>query len=336
MSANMTETKERRRIYDLVVIGGGVNGVWIARDAVGRGLKVLLCEQDDLASATSSASSKLIHGGLRYLEQREFRLVRESLKEREIQRQNAHHLIHPMRFVLPVGPNSRPRWMLQLGLWLYDRIGGFQTLPKSNALDLTDTQYRGVLKTEFANGFVYSDCWVDDARYVVLNAVDAARRGAEICTRTRCIGARREGNRWRVELDTGEDENLEVRARAIVNAAGPWVSSVLTNVLGTNTSTSVKLVRGSHIVVPRLYDGDHAHILQADDRRVVFVMPFEGVFSLIGTTDVEVDAEEDGRIEPPHIDEAESVYLCDTLNQYFEKQISPEDVVWSFSGVRPL
>ena len=241
-----------------------------------------------------------------------------------------------MRFVLPVEPNSRPRWMLQLGLWLYDRIGGFQTLPKSETLDLGDTQYGAVLKSEFANGFAYSDCWVDDARYVILNAVDAARRGAEIWTRTRCVGAHREGNRWRVELDTGEDENLELRARAIVNVAGPWVSSVLTNVLGINTTTSVKLVRGSHIVVPRLYDGDHAHILQADDRRVVFVMPFEGAFGLIGTTDVEVGTKEDGKIEPPQIDEAESVYLCYTLNQYFEKQISPEDVVWSFSGVRPL
>jgi len=332
----MTEMRARRQVYDLVVIGGGVNGVWIARDAVGRGLTVLLCEQDDLASATSSASSKLIHGGLRYLEQREFRLVRESLKEREIQRQNAHHLIHPMRFVLPVGPNSRPRWMLQLGLWLYDRLGGFQTLPKSEALDFRATEYGGVLKSEFENGFVYSDCWVDDARYVVVNAVDAARRGAKICTRTRCVGARREGNRWRVELDAGVGENLEVRARAIVNAAGPWVSSVLTNVLGANTSTSVKLVRGSHIVVPRLYDGDHAHILQASDDRVVFVMPFEGTFSLIGTTDVEVDPEDEGKIEPPQIDESEIAYLCETVNQYFEKPISPEDVVWNFSGVRPL
>lgn len=336
MTANTIPVHERRRVYDLVVIGGGVNGVWIARDAAGRGLSVLLCEQDDLASATSSASSKLIHGGLRYLEQWQFRLVRESLKEREVLRQNAHHLIHPMRFVLPMGPNSRPRWMLKLGLWLYDRIGGYQSLPRSEEVNLESEDFGDVLKAEFKSGFCYSDCWVDDARYVVLNAADAARRGAEIRTRTRCVDAKREGNRWRVKMVGSDGEVQDVRCRALVNAAGPWVASFLANAVGANNGQEVRLVRGSHIVVPRLYAGNHAYILQASDKRVVFVLPFEGDFSMIGTTDVALDEETMSDIGTPEIDAGETAYLCDTVSQYFEKPVLPDDVIWSFSGVRPL
>lgn len=336
MTANPHPGQDSHRVYDLVVIGGGVNGVWIARDAAGRGLSVYLCEQDDLASATSSASSKLIHGGLRYLEQRQFRLVRESLKEREVLRQNAHHLIHPLQFVLPVGPNSRPRWMLKLGLWIYDRLGGYQSLPGSAEVDLTSADFAGALKPGFSSGFVYSDCWVDDARYVILNAVDAARRGAEIQTRTRCVDARREGNRWRVTVADRDGEEREVRCRALVNAAGPWVSSVLGNVLGITTKATTKLVRGSHIVVPRLYDGTHAHILQTDDNRVVFVLPFEADYSLIGTTDIAVAAEDFPADRGPAIDADEVEYLCDTVNRYFERPVSAGDVIWSYSGLRPL
>ena len=336
MAANGTTNGEDRHVYDLVVIGGGVNGVWIARDAAGRGLSVLLCEKDDLASATSSASSKLIHGGLRYLEQWQFRLVRESLKEREILLHNAHHLIHPLRFVLPLGPESRPQWLLKLGLWLYDRIGGRQSLPRSEAIDLSSDAYGDGLKTEFASGFVYSDCWVDDARYVILNAVDAARRGAKVLTRTECVGARRQANRWYVNLKEASGNALEVRARALVNASGPWVAAVLGSVLGANARATVRLVRGSHIVVPQLYTGDHAHILQGVDGRVVFVLPFEDKFHLIGTTDVAVEDSVTALPQIPKIDPAEVDYLCEAVNAYFEKSLTSSDVVWSYSGLRPL
>jgi len=318
------------------VIGGGVNGVWVARDAAGRGLSVLLCEQDDLANATSSASSKLIHGGLRYLEQRQFRLVRESLREREVLRENAHHLIHPMQFVLPVGPQTRPAWMLKLGLWIYDRLGGTRSMPRSEQIDLGAAEYGGILKDAFSQGFSYYDCWVDDARYVVLNAVDAARRGVKVRTRTKCVAARRESNRWNVTLRRADGEEEDIRCRALVNAAGPWVSSILRNVVGQNTASSIRLVRGSHIVVPQLYDGSHAHILQSPDGRVVFVLPFEGQYSLVGTTDVPMDETASGDWRPPPIDTAETDYLCDVVNDYFQKQTTPADVVWSFSGVRPL
>ena len=328
---------ERARIYDLVVIGGGVNGVWVARDAAGRGLSVLLCEQNDLASATSSASSKLIHGGLRYLEHYEFRLVREALQEREILLHNALHLIRPMRFVLPVTAAGRPPWMLRAGLWLYDHIGGRRSLPGTETLDLAAAPYAGTLKPELTRGFAYSDCWVDDSRFVVLNAVDAARHGAEILTRTRCLEARREGNRWRVRLRDARGTESEVRARALVNAAGPWVASVLSNVAGVNARAGIRLVKGSHIVVPRLYDGAHAFILQAPDGRVVFVLPFEGTYSMIGTTDVNVPGETYfNGAGAPQITPEETGYLCDTVNAYFTRPVGPEDVVWTFSGVRPL
>ena len=336
MSANPAERSANRQIFDLVVIGGGVNGVWVARDAAGRGLSVLLCEQDDLASATSSASSKLIHGGLRYLEQRQFRLVRESLREREVLRENAHHLIHPMQFVLPVGADSRPAWMLKLGLWIYDRLGGMSSMPRSAAVDLGSAEFDGILQNEFVEGFSYYDCWVDDARYVVLNAVDAARRGAKIRTRTKCTAARRESNRWRVTLRGMDGKDEEVRCRALVNAAGPWVSSVLENVVGQNTANAIRLVRGSHIVVPQLYDAAHAHILQSPDGRVVFTIPFEDRFTMVGTTDVTMDVAFTADWRPPSIDADETAYLCDVVNGYFRKQTSAADVVWSFSGVRPL
>ncbi len=319
-------------LYDLLVIGGGINGVCIARDAAGRGLRVVLCEQGDLAGATSSASSKLIHGGLRYLEHFEFRLVREALRERELLLANALHLIHPMRFVLPATPTGRPAWLVRCGLWLYDHLGGRRALPGSQSVDLARGPFGEGLISGIEHGFVYSDCWVDDARFVVLNAVDAARRGAEILTRTRCVEARRDGRRWHAKLAEHDGGVRMVQARALVNAAGPWVRHVLTVVAGRRTSARLRLVKGSHIVVPRLYAGDHAFLLQNDDGRVVFVIPFEDAYSLIGTTDVPLD----GEPGPVAISAEETEYLCRAVNRYFAVAIGSQDVVWSFAGVRPL
>jgi glycerol-3-phosphate dehydrogenase len=313
---------------DLLVIGGGVNGAGIARDAAGRGLSVLLVEQHDLASATSSWSSKLIHGGLRYLEYYEFRLVAESLAEREVLLDVAGHLVWPLRFVMPHVPELRPRWMIRLGLFLYDHLGRRATLPGSSAVRLDAPPYSSGLKPELRHGFAYSDCRVDDARLVVANALDARARGAEVLTRTACVSARREGRMWRAQLSGGR----EVVARVVVNAAGPWVKGVLNERLGQPSADSVALVKGSHIVLPRLYEGEHAFILQNDDRRVVFMIPFEERYTLVGTTDVP----EEGDPGKPSASDAEVEYLCRAVNRYLARPARPADVVWRFAGVRPL
>jgi glycerol-3-phosphate dehydrogenase len=319
---------------DLLVVGGGINGTGIARDAAGRGLSVFLAEQGDLAEATSSSSTKLIHGGLRYLEYYDFRLVREALKERERLIRLAPHIIWPLRFVLPHENAVRPAWMIRAGLFLYDHIGGRRSLPGSRGVKFGPGEQLGsALKPRVARGFVYSDAWVEDARLVALNARDAADRGARIRTRTRLVGARREGALWRAELeDVRTGRRFAVSARAAVNAAGPWVGDLLHNRLQVRNDKNVRMVKGSHIVVPRLYEGEHAYILQNADKRIVFAIPYEHQFTLIGTTDVPVE-KLDG---PPKISEEETQYLCDSVNQYFTNTVMPEDVVWSYSGVRPL
>lgn len=322
----------QKKIYDLLVIGGGINGAMVARDAVGRGLSVLLVEKNDLASGTSSASSKMIHGGLRYLEHYDFALVRESLREREIMLHTAPHIIQPLRLILPKIKGSRPTWMVLIGLWLYDHLISHISLPRSTRANLETGPYADGLNENVNQGFAYSDCWTDDARLVVLTALDASNRGADIMTRTRCAKARREGELWHVDLAQQSGEEMEIRARAIVNAAGPWAHEVLTGVADGHTGMNLSLIKGSHIVVPPLYSGVHAFLLQNDDGRVIFVIPFEGRFSLIGTTEV-VHEDKPG---PVDIEMHESEYLCDAVNKYFEHQISPEDIVWSFAGLRPL
>src|SRR5688572_12931791 len=274
-------------IHDLLVIGGGINGAGIARDAAGRGLSVLLVERNDLGVATSSSSSKLIHGGLRYLEHYEFRLVAEALAEREIVLRIAGHLTWPTRFVMPHVPELRPRWMIRLGLFLYDHLARRSLLPGSQAVRLDQPPYASGLRPELKHGFVYSDCRVDDARLVVVNALDAAQRGARILVGAECVSARRVDGVWQAQLSSGET----VRARALVNAAGPWVKQVLNQNVGEATRDSVRLVKGSHIVLPKLYDGEHAFILQNDDRRVVFMIPFEDRYTLVGTTDVDFEGD---------------------------------------------
>ena len=316
---------------DLLVVGGGINGAGIARDAAGRGLRVVLVEQDDLASGTSSASSKLIHGGLRYLEQLEFRLVAEALGEREVLLRAAPHIVHPMRFVMPHVPGLRPAWMVRAGLFLYDWLARRDTLPASTPVDFTKPPYDDALKPTYDHGYAYSDCWVDDARLVVASARAAADLGARILTRTACVAARRDGLRWRARLKTAEGET-ELLALALVNAAGPWVGDFLTRIVGESSAPAPKLVQGSHIVVPRLYAAEHAFILQNDDRRVVFVYPYQGDYTLIGTTDVAFDRE-------PGICRATSEeieYLCRAANRYFVREVRPADVVWSYCGVRAL
>ena len=318
---------------DLLVVGGGINGVGIARDAAGRGLSVLLCEQGDLASATSSASTKLVHGGLRYLEQYEFRLVREALIEREVLLRAAPHIIWPLRFVLPHDRNLRPAWLIRLGLFLYDHLGGRERLPGSRGVNLRRDPYGAPLKPSFRKGFCYADCWVEDARLVVLNALDAAERGAEVATRTRCLGATRRDGLWEARLapSEGGPERL-VRARALVNAAGPWVTELRTRVTGSNRRDGLRLVKGSHIVVPRLFEGEQAYIFQHPDQRVIFAIPYEERFTLIGTTDVPYQ-EDPAEVA---ISEDEIGYLCAAVSHYFTKPVVPEDVVWTYAGVRPL
>jgi glycerol-3-phosphate dehydrogenase len=318
---------------DLLIVGGGINGAGIARDAAGRGLSVLLCEQDDLAQHTSSASSKLIHGGLRYLEYYEFRLVREALIEREVLLRAAPHIIWPLRFVLPHNRAQRPAWMIRLGLLLYDHLGGRERLPASGAVDLTAHPAGGPLKPELKKGFVYSDCWVDDARLVVLNAIDARARGAEILTRSRCTAARRANGLWYAELTPpGGGLARQVRARTLVNATGPWVSRFLTEAVQMPGPSRVRLVKGGHILVPRLYDHEYPYILQNTDGRVVFVIPYEKKYSLIGTTDV------DYREDPAKVEAtAEEIdYLCRAVSLYLERPVTPGQVEWTYAGVRPL
>ncbi|MGF1624380.1 MAG: glycerol-3-phosphate dehydrogenase [Alphaproteobacteria bacterium] len=310
-----------------------MNGAGIARDAAGQGLSVLLCERDDLAGATSSASTKLVHGGLRYLEYYEFRLVREALIEREVLLRAAPHIIWPMRFVLPHNRSMRPAWLVRLGLFLYDHLGGRKLLPGSRGLNLRRHPYGLPLQPAFGRGFEYSDCWVEDSRLVALNARDAADRGATILTRTALVGARRSGSLWDCVLEAdGGARRWTVQARALVNAGGPWVAEILNQRTGQNTRSNVRLVKGSHIVVPRLHDGDQAYILQNDDRRIVFVIPYQGDFSLIGTTDLPYE----GDPAAVSIDDEEIGYLCDVVNRHFRHQIELQDVVWTYSGVRPL
>lgn len=325
----MAETK----LYDVFVIGGGINGCGIARDAVGRGYSVFLAEMNDLASGTSSWSSKLIHGGLRYLEHYEFRLVREALSEREVLLANAPHIIWPLRFVLPHHKGLRPAWLLRLGLFLYDNMGKRKLLPATTTVDLKDSAMGKPLKPLFSKGFEYSDCWVNDARLVVLNARDAAERGAEIRTRTEVVSAERKDGTWEVTVEdraTGARET--VHARLVVNAGGPWVDHILTGVVGRNDAQNVRLVQGSHIVVPKLHAHDRAYIFQNADGRIIFALPYEEDFTLIGTTD------QDYKGDPKEvaITDAEIEYLCAAASEYFAKPVERSSIVWTYSGVRPL
>lgn len=320
-------------IYDVLVIGGGINGAGIARDAAGRGLSVLLCEQDDLAAHTSSASTKLIHGGLRYLEYYEFALVRKALREREVLLRAAPHLIRPLSFVMPHNAGLRPAWMIRAGLFLYDHLARRELLPASHAIDLREHAAGKPLKPGLTRGFVYSDAWVDDARLVVLNALDAQERGAAILPRTRCIRARREAGHWELTLQSKDGGPArKVLGRSLFNAAGPWVSEVLHDAIGAPSSHGLRLAKGSHIVVPRLFDHDYAYLLQNPDRRILFAIPYERDFTVIGTTDVEYTGNPaDASISSEEID-----YLCKMSSDYFAKPIRPADVIWSYSGVRPL
>jgi len=317
--------------YDVVVVGGGINGAGIARDAAGRGLRIALCERDDLASATSSASSKLIHGGLRYLEHREFRLVAEALGEREILLRTAPHLVAPLTFVLPWMTGMRPRWILRVGLWFYDHLARRSLLAGSRTVTLAEGPFADGLRPGFSTGFTYSDCWADDARLVVSNARAAADLGATIHTRAQVLSANREAGLWRI-LVAGVRGRFELRARAIVNAAGPWARAVLARLTGVEPTHRIRLVKGSHIVVPRLYAGSHAFILQNDDGRVVLVIPFRKGLSLVGTTDVPHASE----AQDPLISGDEIAYLCNAVGRYFSRPLTSSDVLWSFSGVRPL
>lgn len=321
-------------MYDLLIIGGGINGAGIARDAAGRGLKVLLCEKDDLAAHTSSASTKLIHGGLRYLEHYDFALVRKALKEREVLLKAAPHIIWPLRFVLPHHKDLRPAWLIRLGLFLYDHLGGRKLLPPTKTRKRSNSAVFAPLKTEFDKGFEYSDCWVEDARLVVLNAMDAAARGATIMTRTECVSIEEKADGWAARLRGRNGDDTRVEAKAIVNAAGPWVDQVA-NAVGTprESTQNVRLVKGSHIIVPKLFDDPRCFIFQAGDERIVFAIPYEDRrFTLIGTTDLAFE----GDLDQVEASEDEIEYLCDLANQYFQTQISADDVVSTYSGVRPL
>ncbi|MBA1188479.1 glycerol-3-phosphate dehydrogenase [Pseudomonas entomophila] len=315
--------------YDLAVIGGGINGVGIAADAAGRGLKVFLCEKDDLASHTSSASSKLIHGGLRYLEHYEFRLVREALAEREVLLAKAPHIVKPMRFVLPHRPHLRPTWMIRAGLFLYDHLGKRKRLGASRSLRFGPDS---ALKPAITHGFEYADCWVDDARLVALNAMSAREHGADIRTRTRCLGAKRVGNLWHVEIQNADGTSQTLRARALVNAGGPWVSSFIKDDLHLDAPYGIRLIQGSHLIVPRLYEGEHAHILQNEDQRIVFAIPYLDRFTLIGTTDREYT----GDPAKVRITDEETDYILKVVNAHFKRQVSRDDILHTYSGVRPL
>lgn len=347
----MTETSDTT---DLFIIGGGINGCGIARDAAGRGLSVTLAEKGDLAQATSSASTKLFHGGLRYLEYLEFRLVREALREREVLLRNMPHISWPMRFVLPLNPDMRfdtdtpvsrmlalmmpwakgrrPAWVIRLGLFLYDHLGGREILPGTRTLDLTRDPAGAPLRPEFRKAYEYSDCWVQDSRLVVLNARDAAERGARILTRTEVLAARRAGGLWQIDCRDGAGRETTHRTRMLVNAAGPWVSQILHERIHVEVSARIRLVRGSHIVTRRLFDHDRAYFLQGLDGRIIFAIPYEEEFTLIGTTDVEHPDPD----TPPVCTEEEKRYLLDFANLYFRKPVSEADIVWTYSGVRPL
>lgn len=322
---------------DVFVVGGGINGVGIARDLAGRGYKVVLAEKDDLAQHTSSSSTKLIHGGLRYLEFHEFGLVRKALIEREVLLKSAPHIMRPLRFVMPHNPSMRPAWLIRLGLLLYDHLARREILPGSHGIDLRRHDAGAPLKPEYTQGFVYSDGWVDDARLVVLNAVDARDRGAAILTRARCVEAKRSAANWSITVQHGNGSCTMLRARALVNAAGPWAESFLRSAAlpaqGEALATrSLRLIKGSHIVVPRIFDHSYAYIFQNADKRIIFAIPYEDDFTLIGTTDVEIT----GIPEAAAIDRDEMLYLCEQASRYFRRPLQPEHVLWSYTGIRPL
>jgi glycerol-3-phosphate dehydrogenase len=329
----------RRESYDLLVVGGGINGTGIARDAAGRGLSVLLCEQDDLASHTSSASTKLIHGGLRYLEDFHFALVRKALMEREVLLNAAPHIMRPLRFVMPHDAHLRPMWMIRIGLFLYDNLAKRRRLAASASIDLRSHVAGETLLPRYRRGLVYSDGWTDDARLVVLNALDAVAHGATVLTRTRCNKIEPRDGDWIATLagtsagaDVPARASRSIRARAVVNATGPWVSQFVHEASPVRASHSVRLVKGSHIVVPRLFSHRFAYIFQNADRRIVFAIPYEQDFTLIGTTDVDYQ----GEAQAVQIDPEEIRYLCAIVNRYFTREITAADIVWSYSGVRPL
>lgn len=324
-------TTEADPLFDILVIGGGINGAGIARDAAGRGLSVCLVERDDLASHTSSASTKLIHGGLRYLEQGELRLVRESLSERERLLAIAPHIIKPLRFVLPYVDGLRPRWLLRLGLFVYDHAGGRRKLAESRSTRLKGNELGEPLRPEITDGFEYSDCWVEDSRLVVLNAMDAAERGATVHTRTRVTHATSSNGIWTVRCEQSGGRQITLRARVLVNATGAWVNELL-ELMAIEPRQRLRLVKGSHLVLRRQFAGDHAYLLQSPDRRVVFAIPFERDYTLLGTT----DAPFNGDPSVVHIDDGERDYLLDCANRFFRHRIAPQDIVSTYSGVRPL
>jgi glycerol-3-phosphate dehydrogenase len=320
---------------DVLIVGGGINGAGIARDLAGRGLSVLLCERDDLAQHTSSSSTKLIHGGLRYLEHYEFSLVRKALAEREVLLRSAPHIMWPLRFVLPhdaTAKGARPVWMIRAGLFLYDHLARRELLAGSQTVNLRDHFVGVPLKNNLSKAFIYSDAWVEDARLVVLNAIDAESRGATVLTRTACVSAKRSANAWQAELLSAKGTKHSVTARALVNAAGPWAAQFLSDHAHAPQQKLLRLVKGSHIVVRKMFDHDHAYIFQNNDKRIIFAIPYERDFTLIGTTDVEYR----GAIGAAKIDDSEISYLCEQANRYFERAISAADVVWSYCGVRPL
>lgn len=320
-------------LLDLFIIGGGINGCGIARDGAGRGLKVMLCEQDDLARGTSSASTKLIHGGLRYLEHYEFRLVREALMEREIIWSIAPHIVWPLRFILPHHRGLRPAWLLRIGLFLYDHLGGRKALPATRTVNLMSDAAGQPLKPLFSRGFEYSDCWVEDARLVALNAQDAKERGAEIRTRTKVVSARRDGDHWVIDIeDRGTGARETRRARILVNAGGPWVADVIKDVVHVNAPAGVRLVQGSHIVVPKMFTHNRCYIFQNTDGRIIFAIPYENDFTLIGTTDQDYH----GDVSAVKASETEIEYLCAAASEYFKQPVLRPSVVWTYSGVRPL
>ncbi|WP_440683164.1 glycerol-3-phosphate dehydrogenase [Cysteiniphilum halobium] len=334
----MQAQKENIIHTDVLVIGGGVNGTGVAVDAALRGLTVTLCEAKDFASATSSASSKLVHGGLRYLEQYEFKLVKEALKEREVLLKKAPHIIHPLRFVLPHAKHLRPVWMIRIGMFLYDFLAGKMSLKKSQKISLVNTLEGQNLIDDFSVGFVYSDCRIDDARMTMLNAQQAKTHGAKILMPYQCVEVKKVQNNWQAKLINDKGDEITIVAKAVVNAAGPWVANVIHDVLETNSRSAVRLIKGSHIVVPKLYEGDHAYILQNADGRIVFALPYgftgehNNEFTLIGTTDVDYQ----GDPRDITISQEETNYLCQLINGYFKSKIAPKDIIWSYAGVRPL
>ena len=329
----MADASQQVDAFDMVIVGAGINGAGIARDAAGRGLNVLICDQGDLANYTSSASTKLVHGGLRYLEYYEFRLVQKALAEREVLLGIAPHIIWPLRFVMPHVKALRPAWLIRLGLFLYDHLGGRKKLPASRGINLRQHETGKPLRDDLRKGFMYSDCWVQDSRLVVLNCMDAANRGASVRPRTRCIGAQRSKGDWEIRLkDLASGEESVVRSRSLVNAAGPWVAKFLDNAMSRDGDKDVHLVKGSHIVVPAMFDHEASYLFQNNDGRVIFAIPYEQHYTLIGTTDVAYE----GNPADAEASDEEIQYLCDAVNRYFKKPITPEDVTWTYAGVRAL